>query len=140
MNLSKNFIPLCVILISSFFHGRAQLWSCVWLIATPWTLALQDPLSTGFTRQEYWSGLSFPSPGDLPNTGIKPTCPTLAAGFSTSEPPGKDPSFFYHFMKNLLFCTLHFYIILALNFTSPELVITFILFFFQHNIYLFIYV
>ena len=40
--------------------------------ATPWTVALQAPLSMGFSRQEYWSGLPFPSPGDLPNPGIKP--------------------------------------------------------------------
>ena len=57
--------------------------------ATPWTAARQAPLSVGFSRQEYWSGLPFPSPGDLPNPGIKPMSPALAGGFFTIEPPGK---------------------------------------------------
>ena len=48
---------------------------------TPWTVALQAPLSVGFPRQEYWSGLSFPSPGHLPDPGIKPVSPALAGGF-----------------------------------------------------------
>ena len=54
----------------------------------PWTVALQDPLSLGFSRQEYWSGLPFPPPGGLPNPGIKPTSlvsPTLAGGFFTTS-------------------------------------------------------
>ena len=60
--------------------------------ATLWTVAGQAPLSMGFPRQEYWRGLPFPSPGDLPNPGIKPTSPASAGGFFTTEPPGK-PSF-----------------------------------------------
>ena len=57
---------------------------------TPWTVARQAPLFTGFPWQEYWSGLSFPSPGDLPNPEIKPMSPALAGGFfTTTEPPGK---------------------------------------------------
>jgi len=59
--------------------------------ATPWSIAHQAPLSMGFSRQEYWSGLPFPSPGDLPNPGIKPRSPTLQADALTSEPPGKPP-------------------------------------------------
>ena len=51
--------------------------SHVWLFATPWTVAYQTPLSMGFSRQEYWSGLPFPSPGDLPDLGIEPKSPTL---------------------------------------------------------------
>ena len=51
--------------------------SRVRLFATPWTVAYQAPLSTGFSRQEYWSGLPFPSPGDLPNPGIEPRSPAL---------------------------------------------------------------
>ena len=51
--------------------------SCVRLFATPWTVAHQAPLSTVFPRQEYWSGLPFPSPEDLPNPGIEPGCPAL---------------------------------------------------------------
>ena len=63
--------------------------SRVWLFVTPWTVAYQAPLSMGFSRQEYWSGLPFPSPGHLPNPGIKPGSPTLEADALTSEPPGK---------------------------------------------------
>ena len=48
-------------------------------LAIPWTVACQAPLSMGFSRQEYWSGLPFPSPGDLPDPGIKPRCPALQA-------------------------------------------------------------
>ena len=57
--------------------------------ATPRTVPHQALLSMGFPRQEYWSGLSFPSPGDLPNPGIKPMSPALAGGFFTTELPGK---------------------------------------------------
>ena len=63
--------------------------SRVRLLATLWTVALQAPLSMGFSRQEYWSGLPFPSPGDLPNPGIKPGSPALQADALLSEPPGK---------------------------------------------------
>ena len=52
--------------------------SCLTL-ATPWTVACQAPLSMGFSRQEYWNGLSFPSPRDLPNPGIEPGSPALQA-------------------------------------------------------------
>ena len=62
--------------------------SRVWLFATPWTVAYQAPPSMGFSRQEYWSGLPFPSPGDLPNPGIEPRYPVLQADALTSEPPG----------------------------------------------------
>ena len=53
--------------------------SCVWLFATPWTVAYYAPPSVGFSRQEYCSGLPFPSPGDLPNPGIESRSPTLQA-------------------------------------------------------------
>ena len=53
--------------------------SGVQLFATLWTVARQAPLSMGFSRQEYWSGLPFPSPGDLPDPGIEPGSPTLQA-------------------------------------------------------------
>ena len=56
---------------------------------TPWTAARQAALSMGCPRQEYWSGLPFPPPGDLPNPGIDPTSPALAGVFFTAEPPGK---------------------------------------------------
>ena len=63
--------------------------SCVRLFATLWTVAHQVPLSMGFSRQEYWSGLSFPSPGESSNPGIEPRPPALQADALTSEPPGK---------------------------------------------------
>ena len=59
---------------------------------TPWTVACQAPLPMEFSRQEYWSGVPFPSPGDLPNPGIEPASlvsPALAGGFFTTMPPGK---------------------------------------------------
>ena len=70
--------------------------SCVRLFATPWTVACQAPPSMGFSRQEYWIGLPFPSPGDLPDAGIKPGSPPLQADTLTSEPPGK-PFWRLHF-------------------------------------------
>ena len=57
--------------------------------AIPWTVAHQIPPSMGFSRQEYWSGLPFPSPGDLPDAGIEPRSPALQADALPSEPPGK---------------------------------------------------
>ena len=63
--------------------------SRVRLFATLGTVAHQAPLSMGFSRQEYWSGLPCPSPGDLPDPGIEPTSPALKADTLTSEPPGK---------------------------------------------------
>ena len=63
--------------------------SRVQLFATPWTVAYQAPPSMGFSRQEYWSGLPFPFPGDLPNPGIEPRSPALLADVLTSAPPGK---------------------------------------------------
>ena len=66
----------------------AKLLSHVQLLATPWTVAHQAPLSMGFSRQEYRSGLPFPSPGDLPDPGIEPTSlisPALGGGFFTTS-------------------------------------------------------
>ena len=58
--------------------------SCPTLSVTPQTIVHQAPLSKGFTRQEYWSGLPFPSSGDLPHPGVKPAAPALAGGFFTT--------------------------------------------------------
>ena len=69
--------------------------SHVQLFATPWSVAHQVPLSMGFPRQEYWSGLLFPSPGDLPEPGIEPMCPAspaLAGRSFTTEPLRKPNS------------------------------------------------
>ena len=63
--------------------------SRVQLFATPWTVAYQAPPSMGFSRQEHWSGLPFPSPGDLLDPGIEPRSPTLQTDALLSEPPGK---------------------------------------------------
>ena len=63
--------------------------SGVLLFATLWTVACQDPLPMGFSRQEYWSGLSFPLPGDLPNPGLEPRSSALQVDPFLSEPTGK---------------------------------------------------
>ena len=68
------------------------LFSCLVMFncfATPWTVAHQARLPIGFPRQEYWSELPFPSPGDLPDPELEPTSPALAGGFLTTKPPGK---------------------------------------------------
>ena len=63
--------------------------SHVWLFVTPWAVAYQPSPSIGFSRQEYWSGLPFPSSEGLPDPGIKPGSPTLQVAALPSEPPGK---------------------------------------------------
>ena len=109
--------------------------SCVWLFATPWTVAYQALPSMGFSRQEYWSGMPFPSPGDLPNPGIEPgspalqtdaftiwvcvvkvksqSCPTLCnpvdcsllGSFSPWDSPGKNTEVGCHFLLQGVFPT-----------------------------------
>ena len=66
-----------------------HLLSCVHLFVTPWTVACQAPLSMGFTRQDYWSGLPCPPPEDHPDPGIKPVSPALAGAFLPLASPGK---------------------------------------------------
>ena len=63
--------------------------SRVRLFATPWAIAYQDPLSMGFSRQRYWGGLPFHSPGDLPNPGIELVSPAMQADSLPTELPGK---------------------------------------------------
>ena len=76
--------------------------SCVWLYATPCTIALQAPLSMGFSQKEYWSGLPFPFSEDLPNwTGIS-CISCIAGGFFTTEPLGKPHSGPILILKNYL--------------------------------------
>ena len=72
---------LHVCMLSCFSH--------VWLFVTPWTVAHQAPLSMRFSRQEYWNGLLFPSPGDLPHSGTEPGSSSLKADSLLSVPPGK---------------------------------------------------
>ena len=73
--------------------SEVQSLSRVRLFAIPWTVAYQDPPSVGFSRQEYWRGLPFPSPGDLSDQGIEPRSPALQAAALTSEPPRKSRYF-----------------------------------------------
>ena len=74
-------------------HANVWALSCVRLFAIPWSVAHQAPLSMGFFRQEYWSGLPFPTPGDLPDPGIQTVSlasPALAGGFFTSDANAGD--------------------------------------------------
>ena len=80
---SSSFPTSCSIVPFSFASYMLSRLSCVRLFVTPWTGACQAPLSMGFSRQEYWSALPFPSPGDFPSSGTKPTSlmpPALAGG------------------------------------------------------------
>ena len=74
-------------LLSHFSH--------VQLFVTPWTVARQVPLSMGFSRQEHWSGLPFPSPGDLPDPGVEPRSPALQTDSLPAEPQ-RSPQEYYH--------------------------------------------
>ena len=74
----------------NIYGGGLVTKSCL-ILATPWTVSCQDHLSMGFPRQECWSELPFPSPGDLPYPGIEPWPPALESRFFTTEPPGKPP-------------------------------------------------
>ena len=72
-------------------------------LAAPWTVAHQAPVSMGFSRQEDWSGLPFPSPGDLPNPGMEPGSPEFEADSLSTEPQGKP----YHIVKG---CSLMYHL------------------------------
>ena len=78
----RHYLGYKLVVISSLSLSRVR------LFATPWTVAYQVPPSMGLSRQEYWSGLPFPSPGDRPDLGIEPGSPALQADALTSEPPG----------------------------------------------------
>ena len=79
--MAENKVTMCVCV--------CELPSCVRLFVTPWTVASQAPLSMGFSRQEYWSRVSCPSPGDLPDPGIEPRSPALQADSLKPDSPGK---------------------------------------------------
>jgi len=89
---------VCVYMLSHFSH--------VWLFVTPWTVACQASLSMEFCRQEYWSGLPFPHPGDLPDPGIKP---------SSLMSPALVSEFFTLFLKNLLRCDIYALFLILLS-------------------------
>ena len=84
--------PYCSLSITFYYYSRNLflLLSCVWLFEIPWTIKQQAPLSKGFSRQEFWNGLPYPPPGELPRPRIQPTSPVSAGGFLTIEPPGLD--------------------------------------------------
>ena len=120
--------------VSNIHHLSEVAQSC----PTPWTIAHQAPPSMGLSRQEYWSGLPFPSPGDLPDPGIEPRSPALQANALTSEPPSKLPfttlGVFIYFAKILNTYTKHsllwrhYYIIIDIYLPScgPFYLITYI--------------
>ena len=92
--LCKQVSPCAQQLIQSPHSGCREAWLVAMLcstLATPWTVALQAPLSMGFARQEYWSGLPFPTPGDVPDPRIEPGSPALQAEFLPTELQGKSP-------------------------------------------------
>ena len=103
-------IYVCCAVLSCFNH--------VQLFATLWTVAHQAPLSMGFSRQEFWSGLPFPPPGDLPDPGIKPTppaSPALADRFFTTEPSGNISCTqtympVFHVYKHIYFMYMNIYV------------------------------
>ena len=92
-NNNNNNLPLGVRWLSRlwlFLESESLSLRHVWLFATLWTVACQAPLSMEFFRQEYWSGLPFPSPGDLPDLVIEHRSPALQADSLPFEPPGLD--------------------------------------------------
>ena len=89
--MSLHFNMLSRSVITFLPRSKVKSLNRVQLFATPWTIAYQAPPSMGFSRQEYWSGLPFLSPRDLPDPGIKPRSPVFQADALTTEPPGKLP-------------------------------------------------
>ena len=85
------------------------LYSLVRLSATPRTVSCRAPLLMEFSRQGYWSGLSFPPPGDLPNPGIEPRSPALQANSLPSEPPGKPLIMIWY--KHVILYTVCVYLV-----------------------------
>ena len=80
---------LILLNLASSFLFKVKSLSHIRLFVAPWTVAHQAPMSVEFSRQEYQSGLPFPSPGDLPYPGLEPRSPVLQADSLPSEPPGK---------------------------------------------------
>ena len=110
-NLVTKPPPPRLLLLLSHSHIR--------LFAIPWAVACQAPLSMGFPRQEYWSGLPLPSSGDLPNSGIKPVSPVVAGRFFTPEPLGKS---LYSLSKFQLYNVVLSAIVTMLHIRSSDLI------------------
>ena len=85
-NVCSMLLPFLILLL---LESESELLSHIQLFRTPWTVAYQAPLSMGFSWQEYWSRVPFPSPGDLVDPGSEPRFPALQADTLLSEPPGK---------------------------------------------------
>ena len=102
LNSIYALIYCITVFLSDLLHSVCELKSLshVRLFVTPWTVACQTPQSMEFSRQEYWIGLPFPSPGDLPDPGSEPRSPALQADALPSEPPGKPiGSIFIHLIR-----------------------------------------
>ena len=99
----KLTVDFSILTMLSVLKVKVKSLSCIQLFAIPWTVAYQAPLSMGFSRQEYCSGLSFPPPEDLPDPGIEPGSPALQADALPSKPPGKSLSFLKWLYKIILF-------------------------------------
>ena len=96
----------------SYQKVKVKSLSHVWLFAIPWTVAHQAPPSMGFSKQEYWSGLPYASPGDLPDPGTEPGSPALQTDALPSEPPGK-PSLIRYWFANIF---SHLWVVFSLFF------------------------
>ena len=101
-----------------FSFVQAQ--SLSWVFAAPWTIAWEAPLSMGFSRQECWSGLTFPPPGDLPHPGIEPRSPTLQADSLPLSHLGSPKLFHYNvfFKKNMFVALSQAMVIIALQYSD----------------------
>ena len=119
-NGSEQSIALKNVVLEPDERKKVKSLSHVQLFATPWTVAYQGPLSMGFSRQQYWSGLPFPSPGDLPDPGIEARFPALRADALPPEPPGKPgcPGFKSQLAHLLAVCPwASFFVCLCLRFS-----------------------
>ena len=102
------------------------------LFATLWTVAYQAPLSMGFSRQQYWSGLPFPSPEDLPDPGIKPRSPAMQADALSSEPPGKS---YIMPIRHIMSQMPMFYSFLWLNNIPAYMCVIYVMWFYVYVMY-----
>ena len=94
--------PITSLQVPAYVMTRSEVKSLsrAWLFVTPWTVAYQVPLAMGCSRQEYWSGLPSPSPGDLPDPGIEPESPMLQVNSLLSKPSGKPLNYWDSLLNN----------------------------------------